>query len=431
VLLASVASCLAFLSSGMAGATPEEKELVGKITLQERDALDLVVRSPYAGADARSSTLRFLEVADRALRDKSALFAREVKDSKEVVDAKGDAIQLLKATRRDVDVERLAREGKALEAHNAERRAAGDKLARFLVLVTLLPQGDKTRLSAILIDVDEGLDLLIREHGKTGADAAAELEARFQETAVIARPSPATVSGEDEALAYVEKLFSQDFRPMFEQRGAWATLGTIDVKTNVDGAEIRLDGALVGTSRPGVTRLEDARAGPRVVSLAASGYAPVEIPIQVRAKAITEVEANLDASGTGLAAARTMIFWGSLGVAAAGATMVVASIVGAGTQTNQFLCVHPNGQPTCDQSSWLRFGSGDTPQEQIAGSGLAIAPLGLGLMAGGGVTALGSELVEDDGIPWISIATGAVLSVATYLILNAAETPQVVTGPSD
>jgi len=56
----------------VAGEPVADPSLVGQITLQERDALDLVIRTPYA-RDAQQSTRRFVDVADRALRAKSAL----------------------------------------------------------------------------------------------------------------------------------------------------------------------------------------------------------------------------------------------------------------------------------------------------------------------------------------------------------------------
>ncbi len=212
---------------------------------------------------------------------------------------------------------------------------------------------------------------------------------------------------------------------MFDRLGAWETLGTIDVDTNVEGAEIRLDGALVGTSRRGVTRLVDARAGPRTISLAASGYAPAEVTAQVKAKGVATVSVRLEESGTTVG---TLAFWSGIGLSAAGVAVLTGAIIGQHTQTSGFVCVDPVG---CEGSAWLRSGSGTTPEEAIYGSksGLRYAPFGIGLMLGGGLIAAGSEYFEPDGIPWISMVAGVALGVATYSIMSALDNPQKLTLP--
>lgn len=53
------------------------------------------------------------------------------------------------------------------------------------------------------------------------------------------------------------------------------------------------------------------------------------------------------------------------------------------------------------------------------GGGLAVAPLGFGLILGGITTAIGPEILETDGVPWISVLTGVGLGVLTFAVAGS------------
>ncbi len=393
---------------------------VGEIMLQGRDALDVVVRAPFRdarSAEGRTASVRLIDAIDKALRARTTLFAREAKESKNLIDAKGDTIAILKAVRSDVDLARLAREGKQIDDHNRERRALGERPARMLVVITIVPQGDKNRISLVLVDADEGLDLLLDDQGRASPEA---LDQRFQETAVVGTPAPAVVGTEDEAVAYIERLFTRDLRPVLESSGVWGELGTIDLRTTVADAEIRLDGTLVGTTRAGLMRMHDAPPGPHSLELAASGYAPFEQAIQVSAGDATVVLADLEPAGSVQDFVRGSTFWGGVGAAVAGTAVLAWGMSLSLDHSTGYACI-----PRCVGGSWVRAGRDVDPSDgvgDVTGSGPALLPLGYSLLLTGAVWTLGPELFEPGSdIPWWSIAIGLSVGVLTYSLSEILE----------
>lgn len=396
-------------AQGEAAAAP-----VGEIVLQGRDALEVVVRAPFRDSrstEGRTASVRLIDAIDKALRRHTTLFAREAKETKELLDAKGDTIAILKAVRSDVDLGRLAREGKHVDDHNRERRATGEKPTRLLVVITIVPQSDKNRLSVVVVDADEGLDLLLDDQGRASPEA---LDQRFQETAVVATPQPITAASEDEAVAYLDRLFSRDLRAMLESVGVWEELATIDLHTNVNDAEIRLDGFLVGTTRAGLMRLRDAPLGSHSLVIAAAGYTDFEQAVQLTAGDTAVVHAELEATRSAKDVVRGATFWGGLGTAVAGGAVLAWGGSLAASGASGYACV-----PDCGGSSWVRAGRDvDTSDgiDDVTGGGPALIPLGYSMIATGAVWTLGPLFFEEDDIPWWSIVAGLAVGVVSYSV---------------
>jgi hypothetical protein len=396
----------------------------GDVVLQGREVLEVVVRAPYRDArsgEGRSATVRLVDTIDRAVRAKTVLYAREAKETRDLIEAKGDPIAILKAVRTDVDLGRLTREGLTIEAHNRARRAAGERPARLLAVVTLLPQADKTRVSVLVVDADEGLGILLADEGRTRTE---ELEQRFQQ-AVIATPPSVTVAGDDEIVAHLGRLFSRELEPMLAAAGVWESLGTIELVTSVSDAEIMLDGQLVGTTRAGVTRLRDAPVGAHTLGLNAKGYDPYEASVQVASGATVRVDAALTANDGLTSFGRNFTFWSGVATVAAGSAVMVWGGMLAGDQSSGYSCVSG-----CDGVgwSWVRSGrsvSADatTDDLDVTGSGPALVPLGYSMVLAGSVWALGPQLFEQEGVPWLSLAVGLAGGLAAYGISELVESP--------
>ncbi len=348
-----------FLSALVGTAAPVEQ-----IALDERAPVDVVVRSPYATPESRAGGLAIITAFDRALREHTSLFAREVKDSPDLVAARGDAREVAKVVARD------------------------PRPPRYLLLVTCVEAGEQTRLTALFVDVGRAVE--------------ARDDATFQDVAVIARPATFTAPHSDGAVTWAARLVEDELKGVLEREGVWDALGSIDVETEIEGAEIRLDGQLVGTSRSGINRLTGARLGARSVSLAAAGYAPWEARVEVTAGATVHTLAELVAQGA--ETGRTSVLWASVGLAAAGAVLLTYSAVEA-SGDSRYLCLEAKPGDGCPGRPFLTFGSS-----------LAVAPLGLGLAIGGATGVVGPEFLETEGFPWISVVSGVTLGVLTYVI---------------
>lgn len=411
-------------STDAASPTDAARPADGDVVLQGREVLEVVVRAPYRDArsgEGRSATVRLVDTIDRAVRAKTLLSAREAKETRDLIDAKGDPIAILKAIRTDVDLERLSTEGRSIEAHNRERRAAGERPARLFTVVTLLPQADKTRVSVLVVDADEGLSILLADGGRARSE---ELEQRFQQ-AVIATPPSVTVASDDEIVAHLARLFSRELEPMLAAAGVWESLGTIELKTSVADAEITLDGMLVGTTRAGVTRLRDAPVGAHTLGLSAKGYNPYEGSVQVAAGATVEVAVELTANDGLTSFARDLTFWGGIATVAAGSAVIVWGGLASADSTTGYSCVS-----ACENVgwSWVRSGRGGADGEDgqdldVTGRGPALVPLGYSMVLAGSVWSLGPQLFEEDEVPWLSIAVGLVGGLAAYGISELVESP--------
>lgn len=390
--------------------------------LQGREVLEVVVRAPYRDArsgEGRSATVRLVDTIDRALRTRTLLAAREAKETRDLIDAKGDPIAILKAVRTDVDLTRLVRDRQTIDEHNRERRAAGERPARLLAVVTLLPQADKTRVSVLVVDADEGLRILLAEDGRARGD---ELEQSFQ-AAVIATPPSVTVASDDEIVAHLDRLFSRELQPMLAAAGVWESLGTIELEAPVADAEITLDGMLVGTTRAGLTRLRDAPVGAHTLGISAKGYNPFETSVQVAAGGTVAVSVELTANDGLTSFARNLTFWGGLATVAAGSAVVVWGGVSSSNTANGYACIS-----ACEDVgwSWVRTGRSTATDDattdlDVTGTGPALVPLGYSMMLAGSVWALGPRLFEEDEVPWLSIALGVAGGLAAYGISELVE----------
>ncbi len=392
---------LAAIALAPGGAWAQEAALVGEIRLPGRDVLEVVIHAPYGEPRAiagRANRVRLVDAIDAALRDHTTLMAREPVESQALLDARGNAIATLRAVRRDVDVSRLAFEGVSLEEHERSQRADGAPAIRLILVLSVLPGEAADRVSALLVDVRAGLELLMSSRGM----GAAQQEAAFEEKAVLARLDARDVASADGLGAYVDALITGDLRPALTRAQVWGGLGTIDLVTAVDGAEIMLDGALVGTTRSGRTRLHDVRAGSRSLALSAAGHQPFQATVAVAGGHTAEVQAvvvPMRAEG-----ARTAVFVAGLVSVAAGAAVMVSAL----PMTSEVGTVRIDHTG----SEWQRYGDG----------GPAVFPLGYSLAIMGGAWLVGPALFEDEGdVPWWSLGVGLALGVIAYGVSELAE----------
>lgn len=380
--------------------------LVGEIRLPGRDVLEVVIHAPYGEPRAiagRANRVRLVDAIDATLRAHTTVMAREAEESPALLEAKGNAVATLRAVRRDVDVSRLAFEGITLEEHERTQRADGAPAVRLILVLSVLPGEAADRVSALLVDVRAGLQFLMSSRGL----AAAEQDARFEDAAVLARLDARDVASADGLGAYVDALITHDLRPALVRAQVWGALGTIDVVTAVEGAEITLDGALVGTTGRGRTRLHDVRAGSRTLALSAVDHLPYRATIEVVGGGTAEVQASVEPVHEGAAMVRSTLFVSGLVALAAGAAIIVSALPQSGAVATVRI--------DHDGSEWRRFGDG---------SGPAIVPLGYSIMAMGGTWLVGPALFEDGrDVPWWSIVAGVALGAIAYGVSELAEDP--------
>jgi hypothetical protein len=64
-----------------------------------------------------------------------------------------------------------------------------------------------------------------------------------------------------------------------------------------------------------------------------------------------------------------------------------------------------------------------TDDLDVTGSGPALVPLGYSMVLAGSVWALGPQLFEQEGVPWLSLAVGLAGGLAAYGISELVESP--------
>jgi len=381
------------------------------LSANERDALEIVVRTPYAIDSKQALSPRFLAIADRVLRAHTSLFARLAVDSPELDEARGDTSAIQRGIRRDADPAELARRHLGAQQHEAALFQAGERPARFVAVLTLLPDGKEIRISASLIDVSSALEILAT------FPPTNTVEDRFADEGVVIRPPPASTAAADEGArdAYVEDLFHRAFEPIFSRRKVGNGPATIALSGVIEGGEIRLDGHAIGLAGPDLTRIAEVRAGKRRVSVEVRKRGRFDTDVEVTGGATIAVDAALLA-GVGGEAPRDVVRWSGWAAAAGGVVLVTWGIIASATADPLLQCNDATGTfERCPSAPWQRFGS----------AGPAIVPLGYSLASAGLVWSLGPDLVEREGdVPWLSVLAGTALGVAAYAISVALEPDQ-------
>lgn len=285
-----------------------------------------------------------------------------------------------------------------------------------LVVSNVTLSGEADRLSAVLVDVELAL-----EHARAASasgddvDTIRETEARIAAQAVLLGPERGQVRDAAQTEAFIERLLVSRLSKVFEETDNWEPYGSIELVSDHAGAAISLDGVAVGATRAGVTELRGVTAGLRRITVEQPGHEPWTTELLVERGGRASVTASLVRAGSAGETLRTALVWTGASVAAAG--LVVGGIAIARHDGGVApVCLAGPGIECRSSASFETFGTDvRAPLGQpLSSGGIAIAPLGLGLVATGAVWSLGAWLLGDDVPAWVPLAAGAVLGAATY-----------------
>lgn len=354
---------------------------VAELTLDERTPAVLLLSTPKDAAPS-APTSAYLEALAAALRARThyALLSPE--------QAGLDRDPLLDCARE----RRLT--CFTLAVHNASPSAAA-----IFVLGVLPLDRAQDRLSLAVIDVARARAIEADDTG--GADE--------REDAIYAgarRTEPKTVRAADRAslAAWAVAAIAETVEP--------SPLGAIAIANTLAGAELRVDGVLLGSAGAPSTMLLDVRPGVRKISMAGAELSIAVEPGKT-ANAAFPVELGRVAPDFGR---HRLIFWTGGGVAVLGGALAIYSAVRGGAIEAR--CVGSSAEARCEAAGFPTFaldtGALPSSDRDAVNGGPPILPLALGLLAAGGTAALSAHLSEDPEAWWLPLLLGAAAGGAAF-----------------
>lgn len=295
-----------------------------------------------------------------------------------------------------------------------------DKVPHLLFLISSIAQDgeEPDRVSALLIDADLALEL----YNSANRDKEfwkEDLEARIGSEAVLGRAREAKVATPDDARTFLDRAISQDFRSAFDRFGNWEPFGKIELSMSQAGLEIVIDGATVGTTKSGVTMIEQVPQGTRRLRLQSPEYETYETQLVIQQGGVERLSPKVSrASGMG-SVGRTATIIGGAVVAALGTAVTIWAVAAQDTGV-QIICLNRQ-EGECGSSRFLRTGFDDSVSNGDPNAGGFLhAPLGYSLVATGATMSLGTLFFTDeDEIPWIPLIAGVAVGFASYGISAA------------
>lgn len=234
---------------------------------------------------------------------------------------------------------------------------------------------------------------------------------------VLARAVAADLADPNATLAAVRRIVAEEFKSALVAAGRWTERGAVDIRANLGGATVTVDGNVAGTASSTNVRLVRVPVGDRTVGLRLGDEERTgRVKVTTRSVAVLELAFTPPEPSTPY---RDAIFVSGLGAIAVG----VGVVIYAGLRHDasvETICI-----PGCgggfdydttgyDPSGTPAFGRDATP------GGLAVAPLGAAVAIGGATWLVGTVLAERDDL-WqvVVVAAGIVTGAATYAISTA------------
>jgi hypothetical protein len=269
-------------------------------------------------------------------------------------------------------------------------RAVSPTLSAIVVLGVLPIDKKRDRATLTVVDIEKALSMPA-EDAETREDQIYEASPRTQ---------PATVTAEELA-KWATAAVKEELAPKLET----APPGRVRLSNVEPGVEVRAEQRAIGVAPASEIELLDVRPGVRKISQPlAGGEALVTVTVVsgetaqaafVRPDVLSEVDPL----------PRAVLLWSGGATAATGAAFVVWSIAKSAGRNPQ--CFAANAELDCRAPPFPTF-SGDR--------GLAILPLGLGLLSGGTAWGLGSLLGNERELPWIELAIGTGIGLASFFV---------------
>lgn len=293
--------------------------------------------------------------------------------------------------------------------HEKNLKDSGRPYAHYLVLVTVLPDpSGPSRLTTLFVDANRALEIYHRAR----RDEDGWLER--VETEIFAKAVQTELGAIDLGdAAAVERYFGtlwEGRRWIFEPRSQWQPNGAVAVTTNVPGLEVRIDGAVVGTSASEGLEISGVRVGTHEVEVVDPNqrYEPFKSTVAVEERGTAQVQVTVAPATSASSSIRTITGWSGVGLAVAGAALVTVALT-ADSSVRQL-----NGG-----RRFLTFGelgSADGPFPAEPGGPL-VAPLGYSLVLTGAIWSAGAWLIGDDwDAPWWQIAVGIAAGLTSYTV---------------
>lgn len=306
-----------------------------------------------------------------------------------------------------------------------------EKVPHLLFLISSIAQeGDEPdRMSALLVDADLALDLY-QSANRDKEFWKEDLEARINGEAVVGRAREARVSTPEDVRMFLQRAITEDFRSAFDRFGNWEPFGRIELSLSQSGLEIVVDGVTVGTTRAGVTLIEQVPQGTRRLRLQSPEYEPYETQLVMQPGAVERLEPKLSRAAGMANIGRTATIIGGAALAVVGAAVTVWAIAAADTGV-EIICLNRQ-EGECGSSRFLKFGFDSNAPYGVDpnGGGLLHAPFGYSLAATGATISLGTLFFTEEGdFPWIPIVAGLVVGAASYGISAAADGSSPFEGP--
>jgi hypothetical protein len=368
----------------LSGASAE----ANSVRVGEREPLALAVLTPF-GRMAVTSTSELLEALDGILRVETGLRPELVND--ELLGDCGGRLACM--------TERVCELGDV-------RRAP-----RFLLVASVLAQGERDLLSLALLDLAAAQRARALEDAATVA-ADELVEQRILDSALVVPESRRELSRSGDARAALEELFLEQARPALGEVGVWRPHGTLSILGLRETLQLELDGHALGAVGPGPVELQELLPGMRRIELWAGGQRVHARSARVERGQTTLVRFDAArAADPGGASHRWTL------LAAGAAAVAGAALIGATALDDPGPTLRCFEREDCGRR-FVRIG--DEPS--ALSRALPVAPFGLGLIGGGLVAGLGA-LIEDGGdeVPWISIAAGVGVGLATTALGLALE----------
>lgn len=413
----------------------DDKKPQWDITLKYRVPMALIVLTP-TGKIGEYSSNGIVGAAAPVLEENTNLQLEDVgRTGKDVNPCKGRLVCFVETVRSDYDPARSDLHAddnpKQLKPWSEVRRVlnnAKETPPRFLAVLSSTRQADgRDRLSGVLIDTDAALDFIHRANDRkerTDPKKEEELEDRIAQYAVRASPAPSNVSKIEEIDRALYKMFTEDFRPAFEEGKNWAPYGSIEIESDQPNMAILFDGGNdpIGLTRAGKTTIGRVPPGDHTLRLTKPEFLLMEQGVSVERGQVAKVTMNpVREAKTGVRATRQVVFWTGIATGVAGAAVLALSIQRASDSRYSVICLSSAANDDCDGTGeFLEAGGPPMPGwgDSITtgkASGLPLAPLGYSLMAGGAAWALTTAFLnDDDTMPWIEIAAGAVVFLASF-----------------
>lgn len=271
-----------------------------------------------------------------------------------------------------------------------------------LLVISAVKAKNGDRVSATLVDADLAREEMKRleRPGRTDRES---LEAAVSERAILVRPQWIEVQNAAGLELLLDRLVTEQLRPVLVARGAWEPHAELVLKQLPAGTAIAIDGAQIGFAEPESTRIFGLDPGKRSVGLEHPEREPQVIEVELLRGRSSEVSVELVRARADAGALRAALLWSGVGAAAVGTGLVAYGAANAGETEVVCLTDDPSASRCSGSSAFYEVG------------GVPIAPLGLSLIAAGATWSLGTLLFGDDrDVPWLQLIVGTGIGAAVF-----------------